>query len=170
MGREIRKVPANWKHPQRGKDKDTYARGGPQPMFDKNFDDKFAEWLVDFDRFRANGLTDDQREYYPRGLADWLQDEGSPPDPAYYRPWGDEDATWFQVWETISEGTPVTPPFATENELVDYLARHGDEWDQKRGDGPWPRKAAENFVKSGWAPTMIVADGKIYTASTGFPK
>jgi hypothetical protein len=34
----------------------------------------------------------------------------------------DKEATWFQAWETVTEGTPVTPPFATTDELVDYLA------------------------------------------------
>jgi hypothetical protein len=24
-----------------------------------------------------------------------------------------KEATWFQAWETVTEGTPVTPPFAT---------------------------------------------------------
>lgn len=55
-----------------------------------------------------------------------------PPEREYYRSWKDEDATWFQVWETVSEGTPVTPPFATKEELIDYLVANGDFWDQKR--------------------------------------
>jgi hypothetical protein len=25
----------------------------------------------------------------------------------------DKEATWFQAWKTVTEGTPVTPPFAT---------------------------------------------------------
>jgi hypothetical protein len=61
---------------------------------------------------------------YPRGLADWLNDWG-PPDPAYYRPWKDDEATWYQVWETESEGTPISPPFATREELVEYLVNNG---------------------------------------------
>lgn len=51
---------------------------------------------------------------------------GGPPQRACYCPWKPEDATWLQVWETVSEGTPVTPPFATRQELVDYLVQHGD--------------------------------------------
>lgn len=100
-------------------------------------------------------------------LAEWLSDEGRPPDPDYYRPWKDEDATWFQVWETVSEGTPVTPPFATKEELVDYLATKGDFWDQRRGDGPWVRTNAEAFVGSGWAPTLMVKDGVISAPRDG---
>jgi hypothetical protein len=167
MGREVRMVPANWDHPQRDERNNRYGHGGYQPMHDQNFDERFAEWLADFDRFRANGPSESEREYYPRGLADWLQGDGAPPDPTYYRPWRDEDATWFQVWETVSEWTPVTPPFETREALVDYLVEHGDFWQQKRwkeGDRfmqPKPpghsREAAEQFVMGdGWAPSMVV--------------
>ncbi len=62
----------------------------------------------------------------------------------------------------MSEGTPVSPPFATEDELIDYLAKNGDEWDQKRGDRPWGRQQAERFVRGGgWAPSFAVVDGQM---------
>ena len=174
MGREIRRVPANWKHPV------TDARDGrgprKQPMFNRRFDKVFAEWLSDFDRIRAGNLNDIERECYPLGLADWLQDEGNPPDPAYYRPWSDDEATWYQVWETVSEGTPVSPAFETKDELINYLAKNGDEWDQRRCHEPnweqlwggtpgvsgWGRKQAEAFVMGpGWAPSFVMIDGEM---------
>lgn len=154
MGREIRRVPPNWVHPKM----DHYGREVDQPMFDKEFDAAFADWLSEFDAMRRGEMTDIDRECYPRGLADWLQDNHAP-DPAYYRPWKDGEGTWFQVWETVSEGTPVTPPFATPAELVNYLAKYGDFWDQKRGDLPPTREQAEAFVNSGWAPSMVFVPG-----------
>jgi len=160
MGREIRMVPPNWKHPQTEK----YGQLRDQPMYNETFDKRFSEWLADFDRIRMGAMTDLERECYPQGLREWLVDEGVPPDPAYYRPWKDEEATWVQVWETVSEGCPVSPPFATKAELVDYLAANGDFWDQKRGDGPWDRAAAEKFVEAGWAPSMIIHGGQAFTA------
>ena len=122
MGREIRRVPANWQHPTVEK----YGESRKQPMYDWTFDKRFAEWLESFDRIRNGKLDDLERECYPRGLADWLQDEGNPPDPAYYRPWSDDEAVWYQVWETVSEGTPVSPAFATKEEIIGYLAENGD--------------------------------------------
>lgn len=157
MGREVRMVPPNWEHPKI----DRHGRVDDQPMYDQDFGEKFAEWLADFDRIRAGNLTDLERKCYPRGLADWLQDEGLPPDPAYYRPWSDADATWFQLWQTVSEGSPVSPPFATKDELAAYLAEHGDFWDQKRGDGGWGLARARAFVASGWAPSMAIMDGMV---------
>jgi hypothetical protein len=179
MGREIRMVPPNWQHPDRNANKNPYGHTGYQPMHDQRFDERFAEWLAEFDRFRAGALSDFERECYPSAspLAEWLQDEGLPPDPDYYRPWHDGEATWFQVWETVSEGTPVTPPFATKEELVEYLVAHGDFWQQKRwreGDRfmqperpGYSREAAARFVNAGWAPSMVVvnnADGVTVTA------
>jgi hypothetical protein len=169
MGREIRMVPANWEHPIRDPRNDLYGHGGYQPMYDETFAEVFAKWLDDFDRIRSGALEPIEVQCYPNGLADWLNDEGVPPNPAYYRPYTDDEAAWFQVWETVSEGTPVTPPFETRAELADYLATRGDFWDQKRGDPPWNRQAAEKFVSAGWAPSMMVSAGVVYTAATGFP-
>lgn len=74
---------------------------------------------------------------------------------------------WWQVWETVSEGSPVTPAFASATDLVNHLVANGDAWDQKRGDGGWSRASAEKFVRSGWAPSLIstsTADGGLVVA------
>lgn len=76
---------------------------------------------------------------------------------------------WWQVWETVSEGSPVTPAFKTDTALVDYLVANGDAWDQKRGKGGWPRPAATRFVKAGWAPSMVAVGNKVYTARDEVP-
>lgn len=92
--------------------------------------------------------TDEQRDAYEK----W-----EPTQPPTGEGW--------QVWETVSEGSPITPVFATADELVDYLSTNGTTWDQKpsafgRERGPWRREAAEEFVKAGWAPSMIGVGGK----------
>lgn len=159
MGREIRKVPPNWVHPTI----EQYGRVDLKPMYNRTFEAEFSEWLDNFDRIRRGELNAIERECYmsPLPLAEWLKDEGVPPDPAYYRPWKDEEATWFQLWETVSEGTPVSPPFETAQALANYLAIHGDFWDQKRGNGGWGKKSAEAFVKAGWAPSLMISKGTI---------
>jgi hypothetical protein len=81
------------------------------------------------------------------------------------------------MYETVSEGTPVSPVFATNIELVDYLCEHGDFWDQKRRSDkserfgfhmpcdPWTRQNAEAFVNSGFAMSGIMVGGKLYGPS-----
>lgn len=151
MGREVRLVPPNWQHPR-------CDRGDLQPMYRGPFSKVFTQWLEDFDRIRRGDLSETERECYAGEipLAEWLKDEGSPLDPAYYTPWEPKDATWFQVWETVSEGTPVTPAFATASELIDYLVEGGDDWDRRRGRRGYTRAQAEAFVDVGSAPTMMI--------------
>lgn len=141
-------------------------------MYKQRYEDRLDEWLSDFDRVRAGHLTKFERECYTSrpAIGEWLSDN-PPPDRAYYRPWKDKEATWFQVWETVSEGTPITPPFATKEELIDYLVEQGDFWQQKRwADGNrfmqpekpgYSREAATAFVDFGWAPSMVVSAGRI---------
>lgn len=74
---------------------------------------------------------------------------------------GPPEGDGWQVWETVSEGSPITPVFATADELIDHLATVGTVWDQRRGDGPWRRAAAESFVRSGWAPSGVVVAGNV---------
>lgn len=169
MGREIRKVIPNWEHPRqqcehspwKGGCDDAKLNGGKcaQPLYDHDYESTAEEWLKGLaaweageDPDRAQQEKDDGHRIY---FWEW---EGTPPAREYYRPkWTEEEATWFQVYETVSEGTPVTPAFATKEELVDYLVAKGDYWDQHRGDGGWSRKNAEAFVGVGFAMSMVVS-------------
>lgn len=67
----------------------------------------------------------------------------------------------WQVWETVSEGSPITPVFPTADALIDHLATVGTVWDQRGGSGGWRRAAAESFVRSGWAPSMVAQGGEV---------
>jgi hypothetical protein len=90
-----------------------------------------------------------------------------------FRTYDPADATWYQVFQTVSEGSPTTPPFATLEELTTYLADHGDGVDQfgtaydgptfgrPREPQPWGRARAEAFVGQGWAPSIVVTGGQI---------
>ena len=173
MGRELRMVAPNWEHPKN-------ENGNYQPLHDESYTDKFNLWIEGHnlwaDKKHPNQLDGSAFDY--EFFDQW---EGSPPDSMYYRPkWKDDEMTWYQVYETVSEGTPVSPPFETEQELVDYLVLNGDFWDQerrknKRNEGvfrincdPWSKEAAEKFVfGSGWAPSMIVSNGELKSGVEG---
>lgn len=129
-------------------------------MYDESYDEAAAEWIKGFHEFKPTERTG---KYH----WDW---GGMPPKEEYYRPsWKEGEATWLQVYETVSEGTPVTPSFATPEELVQYLATKGDFWDQRRGDAPWGRANAEAFVKDGWAPSMMFIPGNGVVESKDTP-
>jgi hypothetical protein len=166
MGREIRMVPPNYEHPEVIR---RNAQMGFQPMFDSTFEDAAEDWKAEFAKWQAGERPSYYSEEEGEPKPEFWEYHGMPPDREYYRPWKNEEATWYQVWETVSEGTPVTPPFATKEELIDYLVANGDFWDQKRRQEqkqgrhismncePWSRKAAEAFVNGpGWAPSAIM--------------
>ena len=151
MGREIRMVPPNWEHPKDDSGKDI-------PVYDEDFGSAAKEWKQDYALW-VKGEHPDQRddlEYW-----EW---ESAPPDRESYRPAFAAPPTWVQMYETVSEGTPVSPAFATKQELVDYLIENGDFWGQSRGDGGWKRAAAESFVEREFAMTAIVCGGKVTMA------
>jgi len=179
MGREIRMVVPNWEHPK--EDRYNFQTGRKEPRFKPMYDEPFSgaidEWITEYLLWKEGKHPDQlsgEASEYPEFTA-W---HGDPPQSEYYRPnWKTEDMTWFQVYETVSEGTPVTPPFATKDELVNYLVENGDFWDQsrrKRGCTgmncePWERSQAERFVhETEWAPTMIVVDGKVMSGTERF--
>jgi hypothetical protein len=170
MGREIRRVPPNWEHPKK-EVFDPLVRAMTkryQPLFDRPFAPAMREWIADWEAWEAG--THEDFAAHSKDCPNYWDWSSGPPDPHYYRPnWKEGEATWWQVYETVSEGTPVSPPFATPDELVNYLATHGDFWDQKRGDGPWDRRNAETFVKAGWAPSMTIMNGELRMARDGMP-
>ena len=160
MGREIRRVVPNWEHPK----KETYdfihqkKVENYQPMHDEPYIRAINEWIEGHQNWEE-GRDLERENSGCRYYAEWA---GNPPEIEYYRPYWDKgDMTWYQVYETVSEGTPVTPPFETKEELIEYLVKNGDFWDQHRGHGGWERKNAEHFVESEWAPSGILVGGQV---------
>ena len=111
--------------------------------------------MAELDLWRAGNHPDqvDYCKYY----WEWA---GAPPDEISYRQrkWTAEEATHFQVYETVSEGKPITPAFATEAELVDHLVNSGTDWDDEPKG--WPRDNAKKFVEHQHAFSMVKHPGE----------
>lgn len=165
-------VAPNWEHPQKEKYNFWYDRNEMvyQPMLDESFSNAIDEWIADYTLWKQ-GNHPDQLNGNAKEYDDYTEWAGNPPQSEYYRPnWTQEEMTWVQVYETVSEGTPVTPPFATKEELVEYLVENGDFWDQSRRKAgctvmecrPWSQESAQRFVfGAGWAPSFAMIDGKV---------
>lgn len=136
MGREIRRVPRDWEHP---KDKD----GHYIPMFDKEYDEAARKWMDELVAWEEKGRSRAEGMYY------W---EWGPPRRDTYRKrsWTEEEASCYQVYETVTEGTPVSPVFESRGEMKEWLIAQGYQ------DG-----AAQRFVDLGWAPSLV------FNADTG---
>jgi hypothetical protein len=55
----------------------------------------------------------------------------------------------YQVWETVSQGSPISPVFATEEAVAAWLVQQGNSED-----------GAREFVRLGWAPSMALIGGR----------
>lgn len=83
--------------------------------------------------------------------------KGDGTDPAAkeaYEAWQREDppaGDGWQVWETVSEGSPISPVFATAEEVVRWLVDVGG----------YSEAGARGFVCAEWAPSgIITGDGR----------
>ena len=166
MGRELRRVPITntlADHPRR-----TMTWGGKealQPMYDEVFDDAMGEWIAGRDAWKrqewhlVNAYCLDAKPgeagYYEEVAAlydtETYEDYvGGPPDPAYYRPPHPEGVELgIQLWESTSEGTPISEVYPdTERglrDLCEFAAENcstfgrfkatADEWFQMLSDG-----------------------------------
>jgi hypothetical protein len=133
-------------------------------MFDRDYEKTADEWIKDCILW-SKGEHPDQEDSNAEETCKYFWEwDGNPPDERYYRPYKDEEATWYQVYENVSEGTPITPPFETKEELIDYLVEVGDDWSRNRGQGGYDRQLAEKFVNElRYVPTMISIGGTIYS-------
>ncbi len=133
MGREIRRVPPDWEHP---KNVGVVFRPGVgysmevifRPLFDEPFEDAVTRSRIEND---------------------------NPRDPDHYRPaWTDAEATAYQLYETTSEGTPMSPVRATREEMIEWLTTATDALGGEDFT-PMSRKGAEAFIKAGSVLTFV---------------
>ncbi len=110
MGRELRRVAADWQHP---KDERT---GRYVPKFDGSYQKAAADWHAGYAAFKPDDICKHYWEY-----ANTPDEDGY----MYYAPPDPETLTHFQMYETTSEGTPISPVFASVEELARWLADTG---------------------------------------------
>lgn len=148
MGREIRRVPADWQHPKRsehnwrtGQMEDRY-----QPMFDRPFGPVMREWIAGWDAWERG----ERQDYCKDETAPYWEYQGAPPDPAYYRPdWPEESRTHLMMYEDTSEGTPISPAFKTPEEVARWCADNSACGGETASYEAWLR-----IARGGWAPSM----------------
>ena len=124
MGIELRRVPPGWEHPRK-------ENGLYQPLYDKHYADACAIWAVNNILWKQGKHPEQQ----PGGIDEnheWPQysdyeDRPNPNEYIFYRKrsWKPEEATAYQIYETVSKGTPISPVFLTEAELFEYITTIG---------------------------------------------
>lgn len=113
MGREIRRVPGDWLHPQ-------------------DDDGNFIPML----------------EYSPEYPQDAIEEY----DLKFMPNWSEEEKTHYQMYENVTEGTPISPPMESPERLARWLT------DNNANAGAGRTATYEqwlNVCKSGYAPSML---------------
>ena len=151
MSREVRKVPSDWSHPRR-------PNGSLQPMFNEDYETAANEWL-DNCALWSSGKHPSQSGEYASDTPYYWEYDGNPPDPEYYMPKFDpEQCTYFQMYETCSEGTPISPPMKTPQLLARWLADTGASSfaDMTATYDQWL-----DTIEAGWAVSAVMVDGEL---------
>jgi len=86
-----------------------------------------------------------------KGHASIEKYEGQRAEAEAWEPTEPPEGDGWQLWETVSEGSPISPVFATSDELAGWMS------DPARGDRWVPQEVAAKFIADGWAPTGIIS-------------
>lgn len=171
MGREVRMVPADWVHPvydedhpevvNEGRD---YLIGRHISMFKESHQEALADWIEGKEQWK-NGFQPSYSskgdKYEPKSAHQtysWKEYAGSKPKPENYMPnWTPEERTHYMMYETTSEGTPISPAFVTPEELARWLANTGASTfaDYTANYDQWLKM----IVGDGWAVSAVIENG-----------
>ena len=156
MGRECRKVHPDW-------EPEINEYGHAVGLFDgARFPEHERRWLKE-KKLWDQGLTPAFHDGAPpepipekyRGMSfeEW---DSERPDPADYMPqWTPEEATHFRMFETVSEGSPVSPAFATKEELARWCSENPGAVHSEGTYEQWLAVCDGAYVPTGY----ITADG-----------
>ena len=145
MGREVRRVPAKYKHPTDD------ITGKFRPLFDgrdyQNDHDNFMKLIV------KDGLQAALDYMHPPNKDDYMNNFDASLN------------THFMMFEDTSEGTPISPAFETPEELARWLADNGASafGGMKGTYEGWLRTA-----QGGYTPSMIISEGVLESGVDGF--
>lgn len=128
MGREVRMVPADWRHPKEaqpdwrtGQMVERYKalfEGSKYQRAVDEWDEECAKW--------KGGWRPDYCDTAESRAMTYEQYSGQRPHRNDYMPdWPPEQRTHYMMYETCSEGTPISPAFATPEALARWLADTG---------------------------------------------
>lgn len=136
MGREVRKVPPDWKHPK------NESNGRYIPLYDRSYEADAAQFME-----KAN----------KDGLEAAIECFGHAPERRHYMPdWPVAERTHYIMYEDTTEGTPISPAFTTPEELARWLA---DSNASSFGGQGATYEQWLAMINRGWSPSAVIADG-----------
>ena len=148
MSREVRRVPPSWEHPK-GKD------GEYVPLHDGSFSKEIALWDEGNKKWQEGFYLDkDEWQTKTRDMNNYSYEEWDIPRPVeveYMPDWSESERTHYQMYESTTEGTPISPVMDSPESLARWLT------DNKASAGAG-RPASYNAwlatIRAGWAASF----------------
>jgi hypothetical protein len=92
------------------------------------------------------------------GTTTWWSSEAEKAAAENWEPTEPPAGEGWQLWETVSEGSPISPVFATAEELARWLTAQDDNG----LDGSTTYDQWMAFLQGpGWAPSMVISGGRV---------
>jgi hypothetical protein len=115
--------------------------------------DSINQWVVVKAECKRLGIEDTCQQCEGEGNI-WETDEYKALSDAW-EPTEPPKGEGYQIWETVSEGSPISPVFATPEDLARYMS--GTKWGADEGS------SYETWMKfilgDGWAMSMMIVNG-----------
>ena len=142
MGREVRKIAPNWEHPK--SDDGNYL-----PLYEG-----YREDAADFME-----LAND------KGLQEAVDYMSCPDKDDYMPDWEEGEKTQLVMYETTTEGTPISPSFNTPEELAQWLAANGAS---SFGSSTATYEQWLTVCKGGFAPSAVLSSSGLKSGVEAF--
>lgn len=149
MGREVRRVPADWQHPR------DELTGRYKPLYGHGYSECLSEWNEENAKWSRGEFPDYAcEESKLMSYSEWAGDQPKRCD--YMPEWPDEQRTHLMMYETTSEGTPISPAFETPEELARWLA---DTEASAFGSSTASYEGWLRVARGGYAPSAVSVNG-----------
>lgn len=127
MSREVRRVPAGWRHPKNEKGHYIPLHGDSFKECLAEWEEGFGQWEKGFIRNWDSNLKHDgwklKGSVKSSSFEEW---DGPKPEAKDYMPdWPVSERTHYQMYEDTTEGTPISPVMETPEKLARWLADNG---------------------------------------------
>lgn len=157
MGREVRRVPADWQHPKHWVGGLNGLEERYKPLFPgERYQPEVDEWDEACAKWKAGWRPDYCTDPESRAMC-YEQWAGQRPHRDDYMPnWPAEQRTHLMMYEDTSEGTPISPAFKTPEELARWLT---DNRASAFGKDTASYEAWLRVARGGWAPSMVAVQG-----------
>lgn len=167
MGREVRRVPADWQHPKafdtyRGQDEYVPLQegdfAGGYDVLAAEWDEGHAKWQLGLcrDYSEEAGWEPVDPKYQGMRFTDY---HGARPSPDDFMPnWPAEQRTHLMMYEDTSEGTPISPALETPEELARWLV---DNNASAFAGQPGSYEGWLAVAQGGFAPSCVIQNGEM---------